>query len=194
MYAAANLPQAAFLKPTPQTFRQFLAQQNVFVFFVTVYVGAGLVANDRRANALQIYLSKPLSRYEYVFGKLAVLMTFQLMITWLPAIVLLVVQMAFAGSFAFLRDNLFLFPAITIYAFIEALIGAASMTALSSLSRNSRYVGVPNQAESQASWRSSHVTSSIGNNSASGCCAQAAARPVPNRRCCSAAGTCRRKW
>ena len=32
----------------------------LFVFFVTVYVGAGLIATDRRANALQIYLSKPL--------------------------------------------------------------------------------------------------------------------------------------
>ena len=75
IYAAANLPQAAFLAPTPETFRQFLEQQQTFVFFVTVYVGAGLIANDRRANALQIYLSKPLTRAEYVFGKLAILMT-----------------------------------------------------------------------------------------------------------------------
>ena len=37
-----------------------------FVFFVTIYVGAGLIANDRRANALQIYLSKPMTRAEYV--------------------------------------------------------------------------------------------------------------------------------
>lgn len=142
IYAAANLPQAAFLAPTPQTFRQFLGQQNIFVFLVTVYVGAGLVANDRRANALQIYLSKPLSRSEYVFGKLSVLMTFLLMITWLPAIVLLIVQLAFAGNFTFLRNNLFLFPAITLYTFIEALVGGMSILALSSLSRSSRYVGV----------------------------------------------------
>ena len=60
----------AFLAPTPETFRQFLEQQEIFVFFVTVYVGAGLIANDRRANALQIYLSKPLTRAEYIFGKL----------------------------------------------------------------------------------------------------------------------------
>src|SRR5262245_22231961 len=80
IYAAANLPQAAFLAPTPETFRQFLDQQGIFVFFITVYVGAGLIANDRRANALQIYLSKPLTRAEYVFGKLAVLMTFLLLV------------------------------------------------------------------------------------------------------------------
>jgi hypothetical protein len=88
IYAAANLPQARFLAPTAETFRQFLDQQQIFVFFVTVYVGAGLIANDRRANALQIYLSKPLTRAEYVFGKLLILMTFLALVTWLPAIVL----------------------------------------------------------------------------------------------------------
>src|SRR5678815_5410954 len=101
IYAAANMPQAAFLKPTAETFRQFLDQQSIFVFFVTVYVGAGLIANDRRANALQIYLSKPLTRAEYVFGKLAVLMTFLLSVTFVPAILLLFVQAAFAGNLTF---------------------------------------------------------------------------------------------
>ena len=142
IYAAANLPQAAFLAPTPETFRQFLDQQQIFVFFVTVYVGAGLIANDRRANALQIYLSKPLTRSEYVFGKLAILMTFLLIVTWLPAIVLLIVQLAFAGNFTFLRNNIFLFPAITVFAFIQVTLVATAMLALSSLSNSSRYVGI----------------------------------------------------
>ena len=142
IYAAANLPQASFLAPTPETFRQFLDQQEIFVFFVTVYVGAGLIANDRRANALQIYLSKPLTRSEYVFGKLAILMSFLLIVTWLPAIVLLIVQMAFAGNFTFLRNNIFLFPAITLFAFIQVTLVATAMLALSSLSNSSRYVGI----------------------------------------------------
>jgi ABC-2 type transport system permease protein len=142
IYAAANLPQAAFLRPTTETFRQFLDQQEIFVFFLTVYVGAGLIANDRRANALQIYLSKPLTRSEYVFGKLAILMTFLLLVTWVPAIVLLLVQIAFAGNFTFLRANLFLFPAITVFAFVQVIVVAATMLALSSLSNSSRYVGI----------------------------------------------------
>ena len=142
IYASANLPQAAFLRPTAETFRQFLDQQEIFVFFLTVYVGAGLIANDRRANALQIYLSKPLTRSEYVFGKLAVLMTFLLLVTWVPAMVLLLVQIAFAGNFAFLRSNLFLFPAITVFSFVQVTMVAVTMLALSSLSNSSRYVGI----------------------------------------------------
>ena len=142
IYAAANLPQAAFLKPTPETFRQFLDQQDIFVFFVTVYCGAGLIANDRRANALQIYLSKPLTRAEYVFGKLGILMTFLLFITWVPAVLLLVVQIVFAGNFTFFRENVYLFPAITLYAFLEVALISTAMLALSSLSKSSRYVGI----------------------------------------------------
>src|SRR6266513_3268521 len=134
IYAAANLPQARFLAPTAETFRQFLDQQEIFVFFVTVYVGAGLIANDRRANALQIYLSKPLTRAEYVFGKLIILMTFLALVTWLPAIVLLIVQISFAGNFTFFRSNIFLFPAITVFAFLEVALASATMLALSSLS------------------------------------------------------------
>lgn len=142
IYAAANLPQAAFLAPTPQMFRQFLDQQQIFVFFLTVYGGAGLIANDRRANALQIYLSKPLTRVEYVLGKVAILTTWLLLVTWLPGIVLLIVQVAFAGNFDFLRMNLYLFPAITLFSFVQVLTVTAAMLALSSLSNSSRYVGI----------------------------------------------------
>jgi ABC-2 type transport system permease protein len=142
IYAAANVPQASFLAPTAETFRQFLDQQEIFVFFITVYVGAGLIANDRRANALQIYLSKPLTRAEYVFGKLAILMTFLLCVTWVPAIVLLIVQIAFAGNFTFFANNLYLFPAITVFAFIQVILVSTAMLALSSLSNSSRYVGI----------------------------------------------------
>jgi hypothetical protein len=69
-------------RPDAETFREFLDQQGVFVFFVTIYVGAGLIANDRRANALQIYLSKPLTRAEYIAGKMAILFLFLLLVTW----------------------------------------------------------------------------------------------------------------
>jgi ABC-2 type transport system permease protein len=143
VYFAANVPQASTIIPvTADTFRQFLDQQQFFVFVITVYVGAGLIANDRRANALQIYLSKPLTRAEYIFGKLAILMTFLFLVTWLPAIVLLIVQISFAGNFTFFRNNIFLFPAITVFSFIQVTMVATAMLALSSLSKSSRYVGI----------------------------------------------------
>jgi ABC-2 type transport system permease protein len=126
----------------PETFREFFNQQSIFVFFVTVYIGAGLIANDRRANALQIYLSKPLTRAEYIAGKMAILVTFLLLVTWLPAMLLLLLQGLFAGTFAFVRENIFLVPAITIFSLAQVLAAAFSMLALSSLSNSSRFVAV----------------------------------------------------
>jgi ABC-2 type transport system permease protein len=142
IYASATFSQVAMLAPTAQTFREFLEQQEIFIFFITIFAGAGLIANDRRANALQIYLSKPLTRIEYVAGKAATLMLFLLAVTWVPALLLLIVQVLFAGSFEFVRKNAFLFPAITVYAFIQVLLATFTMLALSSLSKSARFVGI----------------------------------------------------
>jgi ABC-2 type transport system permease protein len=142
LWISSNYPQASILAPSAETFRQFLEQQNFFVFVITVYVGAGLIANDRRANALQIYLSKPLMRSEYILGKLAVLFSFLLLITLVPALLLLLLKVMFDGSFLFLRNNLFLIPAITVGALLQVILASFTMLALSSLSKSARYVGI----------------------------------------------------
>jgi ABC-2 type transport system permease protein len=142
VYVTTNFAQVAMFAPTPETFRRFLEQQDFFVFVITIYVGAGLIANDRRANALQIYLSKPLMRSEYIAGKAAVLFVFLLLVTLVPALLLLLLQVLFAGSFAFVKANLFLFPAITVAALLQALVATFTMLALSSLSKSARYVGI----------------------------------------------------
>ena len=141
-YIAANFQQAALVAPTAATFRDFFDKQDLFVFLVTVTLGAVSIAEDRRANALQIYLSKPLSRFEYIFGKLSVLMAFLLFITWVPAMLLLLVEIVFAGNFTFLVNNAYLVPAITVYSLVEVAMVSTCILALSSLSTNSRFVGI----------------------------------------------------
>src|SRR5687768_7986405 len=142
IYVTTNYPQVAMFAPTAETFRQFLEQQDFFVFVITVYVGAGLIANDRRANALQIYLSKPLMRSEYILGKLAVLFTFLVLVTLVPAMLLLFLKVIFDGNFTFLKNNLFLIPAITVGALLQVTLASFTMLALSSLSKSARYVGI----------------------------------------------------
>jgi ABC-type transport system involved in multi-copper enzyme maturation permease subunit len=142
LWVSANYPQASILAVSPQMFRDFLAQQNFFVFIITVYVGAGLIANDRRANALQIYLSKPLMRSEYIVGKLAVLFTFLILVTLVPSILLLILQVMFDGSFVFLKNNLFVIPAVVAGSLVQVIVASFTMLALSSLSKSARYVGI----------------------------------------------------
>jgi ABC-2 type transport system permease protein len=148
LYVASSLPAnmvgaaRSFLAVTPQTFRSFLEAQGLFVFFVTLYVGAELIANDRRANALQIYLSRPLGRLEYIAGKFSVLFIFLLSITLLPSLLLVLIQAMFAGSFEFIRANLFLIPSITLGCLLESVVATSTMLALSSLSNSRRYAAL----------------------------------------------------
>lgn len=141
-YLSANFPSLNVLAPSVETFRQFFEMQEVFVLFVTVYVGSGLIANDRRSNALQIYLSKPLGRTEYVAGKLGILGFFLLMVTFVPALALLLLEAMFSASLAFLGEHLFLLPAITLYALVEVSLASFTMLALSSLSTSARYTAM----------------------------------------------------
>jgi ABC-2 type transport system permease protein len=137
----STVSQIPGLAVTAQTFRDFLSAQSFFVFIITVSMG-GLIADDRRANALQLYLSKPLTRTEYILGKAVPLLALILGVTFLPAVCLLVVQIIFAGSAAFLMNNLFLLPAITLASLVQALLSSSAVLALSSLSKSRRFVAV----------------------------------------------------
>ena len=142
IYVSQAFTQAGFLAPKCETFREFLDQQGLFVFFVTIYIGAGLIANDRRANALQLYLSKPMTSAEYIAGKLAILFVFLVAVTFLPAMTLLLTQAVFAGSLTFIRNNVYLLPAITLFSLAQVLLASTTMLALSSLSKSARFVSV----------------------------------------------------
>lgn len=142
IWAVTMYPQAGNVVPVDATlYRDFIEQQGVFFFLVAIYVGAGLIASDRRANALQIYLSKPLLRAEYIGGKLAVLMIFLLLVTLVPAFLLLVVQVGFTGL-DFLWDNATLIPSVTLASLLRVIVAATTMLALSSLSKSTRYVAI----------------------------------------------------
>jgi ABC-2 type transport system permease protein len=142
IYVASNFPQAAFLAVTAQTFRDFLGQQELFVFFITVYAGSGLIADDIRSNALQLYLSRPVTRTQYAAGKLATLAAALALVTWVPAMLLLILEVLFAGSMAFVRAHLYLIPAISLLSLVEIAVFSFSMLALSSLSKSRWFVAI----------------------------------------------------
>lgn len=143
IYALTMYPQLSQALPVDaRAFMSFIDQQWLFIFFVTVFVGSGSIANDRRANALQIYLSKPLLRMEYIGGKFAILATFLLFITLLPGLLLLVMQVMFAGNLDFIRANPYVIPAMILASLVRVLVSACVMLALSSLSKSTRFVAI----------------------------------------------------
>jgi ABC-2 type transport system permease protein len=141
LYLSTSFQQVSMLAATAQTFRDFLDQQGLFVFLVTIALG-GAIADDRRANALQLYLSKPLTRTEYIIGRLVPALGVLLGVTFVPAILLILLQIAFSGSTTFIGQNLFLLPAITLVSLTQALLSASTILALSSLSKSRRFVSI----------------------------------------------------
>ena len=137
--ASTNFPQA-FLAPTAKTFREFLEQQNPVRVLRDHLRRRAHRQRPPRQRAAGLSL-EALTRLEYVAGKAAALMAFLLLVTWVPALLLLLVQVLLAGSFAFVQKNLFLFPAITVFA-RWVLMATFTMLALSSLSKSSRFVAV----------------------------------------------------
>lgn len=143
IYVVTAYPQAGtILGVDARMFMSFIEQQGVFVFFVTIYIGAGLIASDRRANALQIYLSKPLLRMEYIGGKLAVLVTYLLFITLVPGLLLLLMQVMFSGNLEFVKSNIHVVPAVVLASLVRVIVASFTILALSSLSKSTRYVAI----------------------------------------------------
>jgi ABC-2 type transport system permease protein len=99
--ASAELDQTGLLDivtPSAQTVFQYYLQVQVWVCLVlSVIVGSGLIAEDRRVNALEMYLSRPLAVWQYVLGKLSIMAFFLALITVAPVCLLILLQAFLTG-------------------------------------------------------------------------------------------------
>jgi ABC-2 type transport system permease protein len=100
------------LLPIDRTFfRTFLEVQGGFAFILTVLVAPPLISRDLSNNALPLYLCRPLSRTEYVLGKMTVIAVLLSLVTWIPGLLIFFFQASLAG-FAWLWTNLWMMWAI----------------------------------------------------------------------------------
>jgi ABC-2 type transport system permease protein len=92
-------------------FRTFLEVQGAFALILTVLVAPPLISRDLSNNALPLYLCRPLSRAEYVLGKMAVVAALLSLVTWIPGLLIFFFQ-ASLGGFTWLWSNLWMIWAI----------------------------------------------------------------------------------
>lgn len=92
-------------------FRTFMEVQGGFAFILTVLVAPPLISRDLSNNALPLYLCRPLSRTEYVLGKMAVIAVLLSLVTWIPGLLIFFFQASLAG-FAWLSANLWMVGSI----------------------------------------------------------------------------------
>lgn len=76
----------------------FMSVQGVLAFLLTAFAGPGLISPDLANGALPLYFCRPFSRTEYVLGKSSVLGILVSEITWIPGLILFVIQGSFAGA------------------------------------------------------------------------------------------------
>ncbi len=75
-----------------QWFLIALQIQSWFALVLSSWISPRLVSADLSDNALPVFLSRPISRFEYVLGKFIVLMACLSAITWVPLLVLFLFQ------------------------------------------------------------------------------------------------------
>lgn len=78
-------------------FNRLLWLQAIVGFGIALLAGPPLIARDLENNALPLYLSRPITRLEYVLSKLLVLFAPLSLITWVPGLLLFGLQTSLAG-------------------------------------------------------------------------------------------------
>jgi ABC-2 type transport system permease protein len=79
-------------------FEFFCGFQGGMAVLLTAFIGPGLVAPDLANNALPLYFCRPFSRAEYVLGKMSLLLAMLSVITWVPGLLLFLIQASLAST------------------------------------------------------------------------------------------------
>jgi ABC-2 type transport system permease protein len=90
-------PLGQFLQVQSSLFLYFCWVQAAFTYLLTAFVGPSLVSPDLVNGAMPLYLCRPFSRSEYIAGKMSVLVFLLSLVTWVPGLVLFVIQGSLAG-------------------------------------------------------------------------------------------------
>jgi ABC-2 type transport system permease protein len=149
LFAFLNFPREMMVDPRAfrypmwnMAFHFFFSVEMFFSMILVVLVGPGLISQDLRFNAMPLYFSRPLTRFDYFLGKLGVIGFFLGMVAIVPAVLAYVLGLLFSLDLSVVKDTWRLLAASIVYGLVIVVSAGTLMLALSSLSRSSRYVGL----------------------------------------------------
>lgn len=120
----------SLLKIDNRWFAQFLQVQAWLGFLLAAAATPGMVSKDFANHALQLYLSRPLSRVEYLLGKISVIAALLSVITWIPGLALFALQAQLEGH-GWGWDHFYLVGSIILSGWLWIAVISLLMLALS---------------------------------------------------------------
>lgn len=113
----------------------------IWLFLLTLLAGAGSIAADNRANALQVYLAKPITKLDYLLGKWASVFLLVGAVALVPALALYIFCWGTFAKQGFLQDNPTLILRVVGVSLLPALLHSSVMVGVSAFNKNPRVAG-----------------------------------------------------
>ena len=122
-------------------FMAFQSQQFLWLFVAAMMVGPGVISADNQANALQVYLSKPITKGDYLLGKWMGIFIVVFAAAAIPAVLLYLYCLISYLSDGFLRQDPLLFFRMIAACAIPGIIHASLLCGISAWSKTPRMAG-----------------------------------------------------
>jgi ABC-2 type transport system permease protein len=130
--AIMNLNVAAILPIDARFFQAFVMTQGWVGFILALLVGPQQVSRDLTNNALPLYLCRPFSRTEYVVGKMSIVILLLSTMTWVPGLILFLLQ-SYLEGWSWFSENIPIASAIFLGSLVWILLLALLTQTISAL-------------------------------------------------------------
>src|SRR6185437_4806145 len=92
-----RIPAGQLMVIDSRFFYYYCIVQGAMAYLLTALVGPSLVSPDLVNGALPLYFCRPFSRVQYVLGKMMVLLALLGLITWIPGLLLFMIESSVTG-------------------------------------------------------------------------------------------------
>ncbi len=110
----------------------FSVLQGTLSYLLAAFVSPGLITSDLANGALPLYFSRPFSRTQYLAGKAALMLGVLSLLTWIPGLVLFVIESTLSG-WAWMQANLWMAAGLAAGLFVWIVMATLIGFALSAL-------------------------------------------------------------
>ncbi len=113
----------------------------LFLFIVALLLGSGAIANDNRANALLVYLSKPCDKKDYLIGKWVGIFLPIVLVTAAPTLVFYLYCLLSYQQYGFLSQDGWLGLRLLALCLVPGVFHASASLGISSMFSQARLAG-----------------------------------------------------